>query len=86
MPRSSAANGAVDVPERAEIERAKGLQPASRGLDDVARDVDLFIEHREHTLAARLGRSGDAQGIDEVMPASEPSALAGRCAPCAAPD
>ena len=57
---------AVDMAERTEIERAKGLQPIGRGLDDVARGVDLVIEHGEHALAARLRRSRDAQGIDEV--------------------
>ncbi len=56
----------VDMAERAEIERAKGLHPVGRGLDDVARGVDLVVEHGEHAFAARLGRSGDAQGIDEV--------------------
>ena len=52
--------------ERAKIERAKGLHPVGRGLDDVARGVDFVIEHREHALAARLGRPGDAQRADEV--------------------
>ena len=57
---------AVDMAERAEIGRAEGLQPVGRGLDDVARGVDLVVQHDQNTLAARLGRAGDAQGVDEV--------------------
>ena len=59
---------AVDMTERAEIERAEGLHPVGRGLDHVAGGMDLVIEDGEHALAARLGRSGDAQRVDQIHP------------------
>ena len=59
---------AVDMPERAEIGRAEGLQPVGGGLDHVAGGVDLVVQDDRHALAARLGGAGDAQRGDEVHP------------------
>ena len=52
--------------ERAEIERAEGLHPVGRGLDHVARGVDLVVQHSQHALPARFGRAGDPQRVDQV--------------------
>src|SRR5262249_43514927 len=57
---------AVDVAERAEIERAEGLYAVCRGLDHIARGMDLVVEHDEHTLAVCLRATRDLQRIQKI--------------------
>src|SRR5436309_10402788 len=57
---------AIDMAERAEIERAEGLDAVSRGFDHIARRVDLIVQYDKDALAARFGAARDAQCVDKV--------------------
>ena len=51
---------AIGMGEAAEIRGAEGLQPRRRGLGDLARGVDLVVQHHQRAEAARLRAGGDA--------------------------
>ena len=48
---------------RARLER---LEAQRVGLGDLARGIDLVVEHDEHTLPARRGLGGDAEALEQV--------------------
>ena len=52
--------------EDAEVGSAKRLQPSRRGFCDLTRRLDLVIQANEDTQAARRGRGGGADRIDQI--------------------
>ena len=56
----------VGMTEHAEIGRLEGLRAGAVRLGDLARGVDLVVEHRQHAHAARFRRAGDAHRVQQV--------------------
>ena len=57
---------AIDDAELAVFAAAERLQPQRVGLGDVARGVDLVVQHHQRALVARAGFGGDAHAFEQV--------------------
>jgi hypothetical protein len=68
---------AIDMAERTEIERAEGLHPVGRGLDHVARRMDLVVQHDQDALAPGLRTAGNLQCVDQVRAGIRPEGAGG---------
>ena len=56
----------VGVAQDAEVGRAEGLHAPVRGLGDLARRLDLVVQHHQHAAAPAAGRSRGAHAVQEV--------------------
>src|SRR5438093_106725 len=58
----------IHMPDGAKVERAKRLKAIRRSFDRIPRRMDFVIENNQHTHAARIQVSSDAQCTHEIHP------------------